>query len=268
MSKSRQSANDPSLVRTFGLTFHSPRRFTYPAPGWDQLVHATRGSLTVHTSEGSWVVAANRALWVPSGKDAEFEVRGAAAMRSLYFRIRAVQTLPRNCCMVNISPLLRELIVCAVSQGALDRRIAEHRRLAGVVMDQMRVLPSAPLQLPMPQDARARLAAERLLRDPATPCIESLARHCGASSRTLERLFRDETGLSAGVWIRRARLLGALQRLAEGNSVTAVAAECGYATTSAFVSMFRREIGSTPGRYFHPGSPTASESVAFKRKNG
>jgi AraC-like DNA-binding protein len=63
-------------------------------------------------------------------------------------------------------------------------------------------------------------------------------------------LFRAETGLSFGAWRQRARLLSALQLLAENESVTQTAIAVGYASTSAFVAAFRRALGNTPGQYF------------------
>ena len=51
-------------------------------------------------------------------------------------------------------------------------------------------------------------------------------------------------------WQQQARLLDGLMRLAEGESVTSVALEVGYENPSAFISMFRRTLGVTPGRYF------------------
>ena len=41
-----------------------------------------------------------------------------------------------------------------------------------------------------------------------------------------------------------------LQLLAAGEKITRVALESGYSTPSAFISMFRRQLGSTPKRYF------------------
>ena len=49
---------------------------------------------------------------------------------------------------------------------------------------------------------------------------------------------------------RSVRLLRALERLAAGASVTEVAFDLGYDSPSAFVTMFRRALGTTPGRYF------------------
>ena len=66
----------------------------------------------------------------------------------------------------------------------------------------------------------------------------------------MERLFHDETAMSLGQWLRRQKLLRALRLLAGRQSVKQVAADLGYANPSAFIAMFRRELGETPARYF------------------
>jgi AraC-like DNA-binding protein len=75
-------------------------------------------------------------------------------------------------------------------------------------------------------------------------------RHAGASARTLARLFRRETGMTFAGWRRRLRLLAAVSRLGAGESVAMVADDLGYHSPSAFVAMFRRSLGTSPGRYF------------------
>jgi AraC-like DNA-binding protein len=75
-------------------------------------------------------------------------------------------------------------------------------------------------------------------------------RRSGASRRTLERIFRADTAMSLGQWLRRQKLLHALRRLAAGEAVNAIAIELGYNSASAFIAMFRRELGHTPKRYF------------------
>lgn len=252
MSRTRQPAASPddALVRTFGLTF-SRRPLVPPAvPGWHQLVYAARGVVTVHVAGTRWVVPPQRALWVPAGCSVRFEARGPVALRSLY--VRETRRAPRlgGCRAVNVGPLLRELILHVVAQGALRRTDAAHVRLAGVLLDQLALLPAAPLELPEPRDARARRAAT-IVRDAGRRlAAEEVARAAGASRRTLERLFVGETGFSLGRWIERATLLAALERLAAGEPSGAVAAACGYASASAFGAMFRRVLGETPGRYF------------------
>jgi AraC-like DNA-binding protein len=186
---------------------------------------------------------------VPDGVEHSLHIGRAASLRSLYFRTLAARQLPRTCCAVNVSPLLRELILTTVRLGALASRKPSHRRLAGVLLDQLRTLPSVPLQLPQPVDPRACEMARNLRKHPDRG-LPAAAKASGTSLRTLERLFRDETGMALGAWFRRLRLQLALESLAAGSTVTDTARECGYNGVSAFVSMFRRELGVTPARYF------------------
>ena len=72
----------------------------------------------------------------------------------------------------------------------------------------------------------------------------------GASSRTLARIFLSDTGMTFRQWQQQVRLLEGLARLAEGHTVTETALSVGYETTSAFIAMFRRSLGVTPGQYF------------------
>jgi len=56
--------------------------------------------------------------------------------------------------------------------------------------------------------------------------------------------------MTLGEWRQQLRLMHSLQLLAAGEKITRVALEAGYSTASAFISMFRRELGETPKRYF------------------
>ena len=71
------------------------------------------------------------------------------------------------------------------------------------------------------------------------------------SERTLNRRFRQQTTLSWSEWVRRARLMEALVRLARGEPVLRVALDLGYGSHSAFTAMFRRVMGVSPSDYFH-----------------
>ena len=118
------------------------------------------------------------------------------------------------------------------------------------LLDQMTAVSEVPLQLPLPHDVRALRVASRLQAEPGgTASVAALARDAGASRRTIERLFLQETGLTVADWRRRLRLLHAVRRLAEGEPVTSVSLEIGYSSVSAFIAAFKRAFGETPGRY-------------------
>ena len=78
----------------------------------------------------------------------------------------------------------------------------------------------------------------------------AIVRETGLSARTIERLFRHETGMSVGAWAKQLRLVLALEKLAAGQSVGDAAFEVGYSNPSNFIVDFRTAFGVTPSRYF------------------
>ena len=226
-----------------------------------QLAYASAGIMTVETEQGMWVVPPQRAVWIPAGIRHSVHSAGALAMRSIYIDPEVVSWLPQTCSVVHITPLLRELIERAAE---LPQRYAlggREERMMLLILDEIRELPIAPLHLPEPSDARLRRITTALKRDPADHrTLEAWGREVGASSRTLARLFRLETGMSYQQWQRQVRLLAGLIGLAEGEPVTGVAIEVGYDSPSAFIAMFKRALGTTPSQYFFQADRMAEPS--------
>jgi len=71
----------------------------------------------------------------------------------------------------------------------------------------------------------------------------------GMNERTFARLFKRETGMTFGVWLRHARLLLSLPALARGDSILNVALDHGYDSPSAFTAAFRKTFGLPPSAY-------------------
>lgn len=240
------------VVRTYAVRHFSKHVIPIHAHDWHQLVYATEGVMWVHTAQGDWVVPPNRAVWVPAGIHHAIEMSATVFVQTLYFADGMAGDLPDRCCAINVSPLLRELIRHAITLGHLDRNVAEHARMIAFLLDQLRVMPAMPLQLPLPTDDRAKHAAEWLRAHPDDPGpIKQMAQRVGVSARTLERLFLTETGMTFRQWRQQLRLLHGMRLLAEGRPVTSVALDVGYDSPSAFIAMFKRTLGVTPRRYFH-----------------
>ena len=254
MPRKRQNrVSDPEddlVIRTMAVGYSCGYTIPEHTHEWNQLIFASTGVMTVRTPQGCWVVPTQRAVWVPAGVGHSIEMSGWVSFRSLYVPNGLSEALPKDCSVVNVSPLLRELILHATSLGALNRTVPSHARLIGVLLDQLEISRAMPLQLPMPRDPRARKIAERLYTNPAEcNALRELSRAAGASKRTIERLFATETRMTFGRWRQQARLLHALRLLGAGQPVTNVAFEVGYESPSAFISVFKRVLGSTPSRY-------------------
>ncbi|RUA31250.1 MAG: AraC family transcriptional regulator [Chloroflexi bacterium] len=216
-----------------------------------QLVYACAGVVKVTSKQGAWVVPQHRGVWIPARTEHQIESAGAFSMRSLYVREDGVLGLPAKCGVVGVSPLLRELILTAAEAPQLYDVVGREGRVMDLILHEVRRLPAVALHLPEPTDSRLRQITAALREDPSdTRTLEAWGRLAGASPRTLARLFLTETGMTFRQWQQQARLLDGLMRLAQGESVTSVALEVGYENPSAFIAMFRRTLGVTPGRYF------------------
>lgn len=238
-------------VRCLGLTYPPGRRIETHAHGWSQLIYAVRGVISVTAGAGCWVVPPMRALWVAAGVDHELQMRGRVEMQTLYFRPDIAPLLESPCCVIDVAPLLRELIVSIVMSGGLHRAPPSDRARLRLLLDLLVVVPERPLALPMPSDPRARKVAGKVLAQVGVAAsLSDLVDESGACLRTIERAFLQQTGMTFGRWRQQARFLEAIRLIGEGRDVTAVALRVGYRSPSAFVAAFKKCLGKTPGQYF------------------
>lgn len=211
-----------------------------------QIIFASSGILRVDTPNDIWVVPPMCAIWMPAGEDHELRASSAVCLRTLFIDPQLRDSLPARPCVIQVSPLLRELIL-RITESAAEVSPA----MVELVLDEVREIRVLPLRVPMPADSRALRICHSLVSNPADPrTCSQWGVSVGASSRTLERLFQKETGLSFGAWRRQARLLAALSRLAADSPIASVALDLGYESPSAFTAMFKRTLGRPPSEYF------------------
>ena len=231
------------------------RTTSYPSrhhikPHWHdraQFVFAVAGTMSVRTPRRAWIVPPSRALWVPARTVHEIQMHGAVEMRSLYLSEPAAAPMPGACVVLEVTPLLRELVVRAAALPASYDENGDDGLLMRLLVAEMGKLPQCALDLPLPESADLMQLCERILDDlSARRTCAGDALGMNTSSRTLYRRFLKETGITFARWKQQARLLESVQRLAQGAPVTTVALDLGYESASAFSTMFRRSLGVAP----------------------
>lgn len=217
-----------------------------------QLIYTVHGVVQMSTTQGRWILPPSRALWIPADVEHTLSAKRTAEVRILYIK-RKAPAVPKwkDCTVMEVSPLVRELIIECANFPWDYPKSSKEARVAQVLLEQLASLPMSPVNLPMPKDSRALKVAQLVLEDPSNrSTLSELASKTGSTPRTIERIFKSETFMSFGAWRLRQRLMVALELLAEGDSVTNVALATGYESPSSFIASFRTMFGVTPARYF------------------
>lgn len=213
-----------------------------------QLLYAASGVMSVVTDGASFVIPPQRAIWMPAGVFHEVTCRSPVSVRTLY--VDAAGDLPRECRVIEVSELLRALILTAMTLPREYDAAGRDGRIVQLILDSIATPTSPMLCAPMPHDARLLKVCQALIEDPTrADSLDDWAAKACMSRRTFTRAFREETGMSLAEWRQHVRLLEALARLACGQPVTTIAYDVGYESPSAFTAAFQRAFGVPPSRY-------------------
>jgi AraC-like DNA-binding protein len=215
-----------------------------------QFILVQRGALSCEVEGGLWIVPPRSAIWIPGGARHAVKMSGALEGYNAFVDPAVSEGLPRTCCAVSVTPLLRELLRRAAQLPPLYEKDGANARMLAVLLDELAAAKVEDLHLPMPGDQHLRRLIEAMMAAPADrSTLEVWATRAGFSERTLARLISRETGMSFGRWRQQFAVMLAVKWLADGASIQKVAADLGYESVPSFVSMFRRTLGAPPGRY-------------------
>ncbi|MCU6435441.1 helix-turn-helix transcriptional regulator [Undibacterium sp. Jales W-56] len=215
---------------------------------WGQVTYAIDGVMQVFARDSTWFVPPLRAIWIPANVEHEVRTLEKARLRAIYIHQDMVPIAGDQCVVLEVSALMRELVVVLAEH---DQAGAREDHLAAVLLDELRLAESLPMNVVMPRDKRLKTLCAALIEDPASSLtLADFARQVGASARTLARLFEQDLGMSFGSWRQQMRLARAAPLISSGLPLSRVAAELGYTSQSAFSAMFKKTFGKSPSAFF------------------
>ena len=226
--------------------------------GWHQhdkaqLLFVAQGVVEFYVHDRYFLVVQNQAIWIPAQTPHRGTSKPKVRYHSLYFTPSRVKTLPRQMCVLSVTRLLQALIERVETFTLPYQTNSAEWRCAQVIADEIQRATLAPMSLPLPHDTRCKKIIAQLEK-PAhrRATLAELAPKVGATTRTLSRLFKEQTGLNFDQWRQHYLALQASLLLAQGNSTTYVAQTLGYANDSAFITMYKRITGTTPSKRQSP----------------
>lgn len=217
------------------------------------LVYGIEGLFQIDTEGATWRLPPSRVAWIPAGR-----LVTASTIRSVHCISVFIQTdfaafLSVECQVFRATPLIREMI--KYSTRWTDERSENDLRanrffstLIDLCHEQMQISDLYTLPKARSDEMRQVLAytygnlgSEIRLKD--------VAQLVAVSPRTLTRRLQAEIHMTWGQYLQQARMMKAMDYLAEGQSVTQTALDVGYTNVSAFSTAFFKLTELTPTQY-------------------
>lgn len=235
-----------------------------------QFIYPLKGRFRVRAAGQIWAGSPQQAMWIPPGVTHCVEALDELSVHNVYVRTQEIVGFPEQCKVLNVSPLLRELLAYGETLPPSYQDVEEHMRIMLVITDQIRLADDlTSIHLPISNDRRLKPIISRMMEQPDdNRGLEEWAEFTNSSTRTLARLFVQDTGLTFRQWRQRLRIMEALTRLGDGQSVLAVSMDLGYASQSAFTTMFRKIVGSTPSDFCAKAKQATPVSAAGNGPRG
>lgn len=215
-----------------------------------QLIFSAKGITRVITKQGIYLVPSQQAFWCPPNHEHMLVFPGAVDIANLFIDPEWAKYLPSEQQVLDVSPLLKELILEAVKIGEEYSFGSREYRLMVVIVDEIQSLPVSSLLLPWAESKKLQVIMSEMTENPTSRnTVEQWADCVHVSTRTLLRMFKQEVNMTFSEWRMQVRLFYALEQLYKGFSVTSVALDLGYSSPSAFIAAFKKTLGNSPLEY-------------------
>jgi AraC-like DNA-binding protein len=249
-----QELNIPPL--TFGINqiFEAPFDsgwLTFPR---HYLLYASAGTFHLEVDQVRWLLPPQRAAWVAAQVPFRLTAAGRVTCNSVLFSHRLSLQPDFTCRVFAVSSLAREMLLYSMRWG--PERQEEDKTADSFFLALAHIgleLAAKPDKFWLPQAQSAELSQAldyTLTHLAAKPTFTEVAGAAAISERTLARRFAEETGLSWSQFVRRARMIRAMELLAEPDiKIIDVVYAVGFSSVSAFNHTFRTFTGETPSGY-------------------
>lgn len=224
-------------------TFHSHQK--------GQLVFVEEGFQYLHTESKRLLLPQNHAAWIPSLVVHKTTSSASTVfLRSIYYNTQELPSFYNELRLFSVPDVLREMILYTEKWSKkTDIDLAASHFLQAILLELPAfVNDSIPLHIPIPKDTKLIAITSYInqhIDDNIT--VNQLALQFHITLRTLERLFKKETGISIAKYIQLVRIVKAVELLNENQqTISEIAYLVGYKSVQAFSNSFYNLLGRRP----------------------
>jgi len=131
-----------------------------------QLIIALHGAVTCTTDSEIWIVPPSCGVWIPGRVPHSARATANARLNYLFVEPDAAD-LPKECCTLSISPMIREMVHRLAREKADYSSESHAARIARVVLEELALMPREHFNLPVSSHTKIRTIAAGLTINPA-----------------------------------------------------------------------------------------------------
>lgn len=228
-----------------------PALSTYPQHGhaWGEFIYAFNGIMQVQIEQKNYITPPPYGIWLPPHLKHSGLNRTHISHGTFYIHEDYCQKLPQQAGILITNPLVSALLH-HMKACPLETNSTEHQRLLLVLLDQLQQAAVISSYLPHSEHPQLKEILDFLHHNPSNhSTLNSIAKQFNMTERTLARYAEKELGMSLSEWRQRLKVIKAMSMLQEAKSVESIAFDLGYASSSAFIGMFKRWLGFTPDQF-------------------
>lgn len=216
-----------------------------------QLTYVEEGYQYFHIDQKIYIVPQHHVIWVPSGK-AHKITSEARTVNLMVFLFKTVfeEEFYQNVHVFAVPPVLKEMLLYA---SKWNQSLTENQEQDIFFKAILKSLPnfckeSNKLEIPVPADARLIPVCNEISSHfKYNLDIDSLAGKAQMSVRSLQRIFKNETGITLQKYLQLTRILKSIELIdTKKYTLSEIAYQVGYQSLSAFTSSYFAVMKTKP----------------------
>lgn len=222
-----------------------------------QLIFVEEGFQYLHTVDQVYLLPQNHAAWIPSNlPHRSASTASNVYLRNLFYDCDLEADFYAHVQIFSVPKVLREMILYT-EKWSMNR--ANNPIEAAFLHALLLELPdfaknSVSLSIPVTANAQLLEVVDYLFQNYAQQgSLEDLALRFHFSLRSLQRLFKKETGITMAKYLQLIRCIKAVELLSNSTlMISEIAYLVGYKSVQSFSNSFFNLLGKRPQAFIHP----------------